>query len=316
MADLREADVRALLELVGESNAQRSLRAFRTGILPGLRRLIPCEIAAYDEVEGRRRAYVVTDPVEALAAVDDPGATLARNSANHPLIVHHARTRDGRAYKLSGFVTRDQLHRLGIYEEVFRALGVEHQIAFTLPSQPTLVIGIALSRTGRHDFAERDRTLLNLARPALVQAYRNVASYARVQATLRALSRGLATRGEGVVTLDRAGAIEFVSPTAQAAARARLPPLERARGAPAGAARGGARRRARRGRAERRSAARPRQRPHAARAARARARGRRARRAAAGSARRAARRSRPPATWRSRPRRCASTSSTSTTGSG
>lgn len=223
MANLREADVRALLELVNESNAQRSLKAFRGGVLPGLRRLVPCEVAAYNEVEGERRAYVISDPEDALALFDDPGATLARNSANHPLIAHYARSRDGRAYKLSDFVTREQLHRLGVYQEIFGPLGVEHQIAFSLPSQPTLVIGIALSRTGRRDFGERDRTVLNLARPALVQAYRNVAAYARLHATLRALSRGLSERGEGVVTLARDGAIEFVSPTAQQLLEQRFP---------------------------------------------------------------------------------------------
>lgn len=219
---LREADVRALLELVGESNAQRSLRGFRAGILPGLRRLVPCEYASYNEVEPDR-AFVVMDPPDQLAQFDDPGGLLARNSTNHPLIVRHQRTRDGRAYKLSDFVTREQLHRLPVYEEIYRHLGVEHQIAFTLPSQPTVVIGVALSRDRRRDFGERDRTLLNLARPALVQAYRNVAAYARLHATLRALSRGLADRGEGVVTFAREGAIEFASPVARELLEARFP---------------------------------------------------------------------------------------------
>ncbi|HMJ04347.1 MAG TPA: hypothetical protein VK506_15510 [Conexibacter sp.] len=54
MDTLREADVCALLELVGESNAHRSLRSFREGILPGLRRLVPCEISSYNEVEAAR----------------------------------------------------------------------------------------------------------------------------------------------------------------------------------------------------------------------------------------------------------------------
>ncbi len=154
---------------------------------------------------------------------EDPGATLARNAANHPLISHYARTRDGRAYKLSDFVTREQLHQLGAYKEIFSVAGVEHQIAFTLPSQPTLIIGLALSRAGRRDFDERDRSLLNLARPHLVQAYRNVAAYTRLQGTLRALSRGLAERGEGVVTFTREGAIEFVSPIATTLLQARFP---------------------------------------------------------------------------------------------
>lgn len=214
MDTLREADVRALLELVAESNAHRSLRSFRRGILPGLRRVVPCEIASYNEIEPER-AFVISDPVDALDVFEDPHATLAANSATHPLIQHYARTRDGRAYKMSDLLTREQFRRTQTYEEIFVKLGLEHQIAFSLPSQPTVVIGVALGRDGRRDFAERDRTLLNLARPALVQAYRNVAAYARLHATLRALSRGLAERGEGVVTFGREGAIEYVSPAAR-----------------------------------------------------------------------------------------------------
>ncbi|HEV7773580.1 MAG TPA: helix-turn-helix transcriptional regulator [Conexibacter sp.] len=221
--EVREADVRALLELVNESNAHRNLRSFRQGILPGLRRLVPCEIASYNEIEPER-AFVISDPADALAdAFDDPHAVLARNSATHPLIQHYARTRDGRAYKMSDLLTKEQFHRTQTYEDIFVKLGLEHQIAFSLPSQPTVVIGVALGRDGRRDFAERDRTLLNLARPALVQAYRNVAAYARLQATLRALSRGLADRGEGVVTFGRDGAIEFVSPVARTLLEGRFP---------------------------------------------------------------------------------------------
>lgn len=222
METLREADVRALLELVGESNAHRSLRGFREGILPALRRLVPCEFASYNEVEPER-AFVLMDPPDQLAIFDDPGTLLARTSVSHPLISRYARTRDGRAYKLSDFVTSEQLHRLPVYEEIYSRLGVEHQIAVTLPSQPTVVIGLALSRDGRRDFGERDRTVLDLARPALVQAYRNVAAYARLHATLRALSRGLAERGEGVVTLGRGGTIEFVSPAARELLEAGFP---------------------------------------------------------------------------------------------
>jgi DNA-binding CsgD family transcriptional regulator len=222
MDTVREADVRALLELVNASNAHRTLRGFREGILPGLKRIVPSDWCSYNEVEAER-GFVLMDPPDQLDVFDDPGATLARNGANHPLIAHYTRTRDGRAYKLSDFVTRDELHRLQVYEEIFSRIGVEHQIAFTLPSQPTVVIGVALSRSGRTDFAERDRTMLNLLRPALVQAYRNVAAYARLHATLRSLARGLADRGEGVVTFNREGRIEFLSPTARTLLETRFP---------------------------------------------------------------------------------------------
>ena len=76
-----------------------------------------------------------------------------------------------------------------------------HQIAITLPSQPTLTIGIALSDERR--FTARDRELLDLARPHLVGAYRNAQLHAIAAAELRALERGLDGAGAGVAVLGR-----------------------------------------------------------------------------------------------------------------
>ncbi len=68
------------------------------------------------------------------------------------------------ALKISDFLTRSQFHRLALYNEFFRPLGVEYQIAVSLPPSPHLLIGIALNR-GRQDFGARDRLMLNLLRP-------------------------------------------------------------------------------------------------------------------------------------------------------
>jgi hypothetical protein len=61
---------------------------------------------------------------------------------------------------------------LELYRECYRLLGVESQIAFTLPARPPMVLGIALSR-GEEDFSDAEAKLLGLARPYLIQAYRN-----------------------------------------------------------------------------------------------------------------------------------------------
>ena len=50
-------------------------------------------------------------PCESLTSLALPHATLAANSATHPLIQHYARTRDGRAYKMSDLLTQEQFHR-------------------------------------------------------------------------------------------------------------------------------------------------------------------------------------------------------------
>jgi GAF domain-containing protein len=126
----------------------------------------------------------------------------------HPLIRHYQQTNDGRALKISDFLTQRQFHRLALYNEFFQPQGIEHQIAITLPAPPPLVIGIALNRS-RPDFSERERHLLALLRPHLIQAYRNAEAVTHRQLQLVRLGRQVVEEWErGVIVLDRNGRVK------------------------------------------------------------------------------------------------------------
>jgi DNA-binding CsgD family transcriptional regulator len=82
---------------------------------------------------------------------------------------------------MSDLVTRQQLHRLDLYRHVYRPLGVEYQIAFTLPSGADRILGVSLSRVHK-DFTTHERDVLNAARPYLIQMYRNALLCSRLVA--------------------------------------------------------------------------------------------------------------------------------------
>ena len=64
MARLSERDVRAVLDLVGEANDAEDLHEFRSGVMPALRRLLPADFVAYNElVDGGVPVATITDPV-------------------------------------------------------------------------------------------------------------------------------------------------------------------------------------------------------------------------------------------------------------
>lgn len=169
MAALPARDVHAVLELVGEIHHAESLDEFRAGVLPAVQRLVPCDWVSYNEVgaDGTIHAVLV-DPI--------PPAHLFplwdRYALQNPIVAHYQRTSDGRAYRFSDFLTRAEYHALDLYQHVYKPLGVEHQVAIEMPSPADITIGIALSRK-RRDFSQRDRDVLNLARPHLIQAWRN-----------------------------------------------------------------------------------------------------------------------------------------------
>jgi DNA-binding CsgD family transcriptional regulator len=198
---VREADVRRILRYVGDLTSLDNPDEFRAGVLPGMRELVPCEIASYNEVEfGAGRMIAVDDPPGSMI----PGAPelFVRLGHQNPLIPRYQRTRDGRPYKWSDLITRRQLHATELYREAYAPMKVEFQIAFCLPAPPETIIGLALNRE-RRDFTEHDRRVLNLIRGPMIQAYRTVQRYAAVVERLAAAERGLASTGVGVVALER-----------------------------------------------------------------------------------------------------------------
>jgi DNA-binding CsgD family transcriptional regulator len=199
-----DRDLRALLGLIETVNAARDPQAFRASVLPAIRGLVPCAHAAYNEIDHRGGgAFAMIDP-EAHFDVDAE-ATLAEFAEQNPLITHYVKTRDGRALQIADFLTEDEWRSTDFYRLLLEPNGVLHQMAITLPSQPTLTIGIALNDARK--FAPRDRDLLDLARPHLVGAYRNAQLHAIAAAQLRALERGLDGAGAGVAVLGKGGVV-------------------------------------------------------------------------------------------------------------
>jgi DNA-binding CsgD family transcriptional regulator len=149
------------------------LQELCVGLLRALRQTIPAEWSALNELPAD---LPHTISITAPPAPPEMHVAFARYGPENPLVRYHMETHDGRATRFSDVVTRRELHRLDLYREVYRPLGVEYQIAFTLPSSAQRVLGIALSR-GKRDFTASERDLLNLARPYLIQAYRNALTY-------------------------------------------------------------------------------------------------------------------------------------------
>jgi DNA-binding CsgD family transcriptional regulator len=143
------------------------------GMLVALREAVPADWCALHELPANLPHTVsLTDP----PVPEELHVVFARYSVQNPLADHFLRTRDGRATRFSDVVSRRELHRLELYREVYRPLGVEFQVAVSLPSAAQRVLGIALSRAER-DFTATDCALLNLARPYMIQAYRNALAH-------------------------------------------------------------------------------------------------------------------------------------------
>lgn len=161
------------LEIVGEVIGLLELKDLCRGMLRALREAVPAEWCALNELPANLPHTIsLTEP----PVPPEVHAAFAKYGLQNPLAAYYLRTSNGRAMRFSDLLTRRELHRLELYREVYTQLGVEYQIAFTLPSGSHQVLGIALSR-GKRDFTATERALLNLVRPYLIQAYRNALAH-------------------------------------------------------------------------------------------------------------------------------------------
>ena len=213
MLRLRQHDLRSLLEFLRQAYAAQDLNAFRTHVVRGIATLVPSDITAYNEVNLRtQHNEVVYDRPDAMS-LPDGERIFDRYIPEHPLIKFSKRRQGHGAVKISDFLSVSQFHRLGLYNEFFRRIRVEDQMAMSLPSSRPVVIGIALNR-GRRDFSERDRLLLDLAYPHLLQAYRNAEAWTRALGHLNLLKNALHESSAAVVVLSNTGRVQTLTPEA------------------------------------------------------------------------------------------------------
>lgn len=205
-------DVDALAEAMADIAEPCPLHELRQRSLDAVQAMVPALHVAWNELDLATGASEILMPnFERWPGMDEDFMRLA---PQHPLIANHARTGDGRPHTISEYMTVEEYHATDIYQQFFRRLNAEDQLAFVLPST-SILLGIALNRDSR-SFTDRDRSMLNLYRPHLLQAYRNSLVFGELQNVLKALDALAEPEGMGVIVLDAAGGISHLTHTASA----------------------------------------------------------------------------------------------------
>ena len=218
MDRLRHRDLRALLAFLEGAYGCHDLDGFVGYVIRHLAPLVPGDLVAYNEINPRRQRIVWREEPSLATLVPDGRQVFERHMGDHPLIAHYRRTHDGRARKISDFLTLRQFRRTALYQEFFRRFeGGDHQLVITLPAPPPLVLGVSVNRD-RPDFVERERLVMDLLRPHLVQAYRNAELVTDLREGLALGDQALAHLGVGVIAVGRDGVVR----SAAAAARRRV----------------------------------------------------------------------------------------------
>ena len=143
---------------------------------------------------------------------EGPTCTSTRYWRISPVVID---SRDGRSRTSS----TSKYHRLPLYGEFFRHLGVEDQLLVGVSSAASgYLAGFSVER-GYPGFSSEDRRIFDALQPHLATAHANAVCYSRA---LRSVVPGLKTRLEGSIDSPRDNS-KYSNPSWLGAATYRLP---------------------------------------------------------------------------------------------
>ena len=111
---------------------------------------------------------------------------------------------------ISEMTGQRSFRRSGLYNEYYRKLGVESQILCGLPSQGGNVELYAFSR-GAKDFSDKEKLILTLLQPHLVNAFRNNLERGRFREEIDLLRITAEAEERGTVLLTSEGRVKWIS---------------------------------------------------------------------------------------------------------
>ncbi len=193
----RELD--KVLTVISAVSAIEEAASYGPIALRALSAVISFELGSFNEVDTEAsRAFFCAYPDDTVE--QDLISDFPRLVQQNPILQYQRRTSDGSAHRISDFVSSEELHRLELYERVYAPRGIEFQVALALAAKSPQVVAFALNRTDS-DFSDDELVLLNMLRPHLLQAWRNV----QALAALRGIDGALAEAGKAMIVLGDRG---------------------------------------------------------------------------------------------------------------
>ncbi len=185
--------------------------------------LVRCDSVAYNEIEpSRRRVVAVVQPEAESNRLIPMIPVWERYMHQHPLVKHFKQNPNDRPRKITDFLSQAEFERTDLYRQFFQQVDVRYQMVTIMPAPAPLVVGLSHNRS-RRDFSERDRTLLDLLRPHLRQAYENACVVTDLADKARQLEQVIDRIDRALIIIDAQGRVKHASPAAVRFAAEYLP---------------------------------------------------------------------------------------------
>jgi DNA-binding CsgD family transcriptional regulator len=177
----RERDLRRLAEIVSEHRDDIPADGLPLSLLSDIAGQIPCDAISFEGFDScRGKNFFFNDfPLQDDTENDESSRAHWQHYWQCEPCSYPDRTADLRAViKIADFYSARQWHSTGMYADVYRPKGWEHELMLSLPfgasrtaPGPGRTLRMFLFRGPGSDFSEADRALLTLLRPHIHQAY-------------------------------------------------------------------------------------------------------------------------------------------------
>ena len=209
MPRMRHPDWQCLSAVIGDLYDAETLDTFATRAVQGLRRLVAGDRASFHLARPKPQ-HVTTIASDGRPSIPGAEVIVARFLPEHYLMRHHLSHGAQGWVRTTDVLTRDAFRRSNLYKHYYRHVGIEFQIAVTFPSPCGGVFTMALSREVR-DFSDRDKRVLDLLVPHLIQARKVAAGLTGLRREVAALEQVADLANVGVVFLDHDRRIQHIS---------------------------------------------------------------------------------------------------------
>ena len=200
---LEEKDLRLLLTALIGLNSDFDPKTLPSRALSFLESIVSSDCSSFD-------FFTSDNSYDTTAWTDRPDISTPENMSvfaeyvhEHELIPIALAKRDGMAMKMTDVLSQERFERTGLFNEFYRLHGLNRQIGLALPVSHDLTVSCVATKGGK-DFTERDRAMMSLAAPQVLNAMRNAIAYGRME---KALESG----GSGIVALDSNGRLVFAN---------------------------------------------------------------------------------------------------------
>lgn len=163
MERLRQRDLDTLFSYLPELYAHRDLEEFRSSVVKSISGVFPWEFASYNERDLRSHTNVFI-PEPTPPNLPEAEEALDTYVGENPVVNYYYQTGDGRALRISDFLTQREFRRLSLYSEYYRKVGIDRSLLVGLSVTTSPRVAIGFGRSGR-DFSERERLLFDTLRP-------------------------------------------------------------------------------------------------------------------------------------------------------